>query len=140
MTLLGQFALWTALLLGVWGAVHRLLRPLAGRPELAALRDPPVLRPLRLLLVAPLSLWKGLITHDFNIEYVAALHLAGTCRPTTSSRRSGRGRRGRCSSGPLVLSLFARPGAVAHVARATRDLLPYVAGGHQRRGGLLRAR
>ena len=30
MTLLGQFALWAALLLGLWGVGHRLLRALAG--------------------------------------------------------------------------------------------------------------
>ncbi len=36
MTLLGQFALWAAFLLGLWCVLLSLLRPLAGPPELSA--------------------------------------------------------------------------------------------------------
>ena len=54
------------------------------------------------------------------------LHLAGTCRRTTSSRRSGPGRRARCSSGRWCSR--SSPAWRSCSRRGdTRDLMPYVA-------------
>ena len=72
MTLLGQFALWAAFLLGLWGVVFGFSGRWRDRPELAATVVRSVYAVLGCLVVASLALWKGLVSHDFNIEYVAA--------------------------------------------------------------------
>jgi len=72
MTLLGQFALWVALLVGLWCVAIAFSGRWRGRPELAATVTRSAYAIFGCLVVASLSLWKGLISHDFNIEYVAA--------------------------------------------------------------------
>ena len=72
MTLLGQFALWVALLLGVWSAAVAFSGRWQGREELRRSISGAVYGSFAALAVAALALWKGLVTHDFNIEYVAA--------------------------------------------------------------------
>ena len=59
MTLLGQFALWTALLVGIWAAAIGFSGRWQGRPELAATVIRSVYVLFGVLLVAAASLWKG---------------------------------------------------------------------------------
>ncbi len=87
MTLLGQFALWVAAAGRTLGRGDRVLRSLAGPSRAGSERRPLGLRRLRPAWWWRRSaLWKGLITHDFNIEYVSSytspepsrlLHLLG---------------------------------------------------------------
>jgi cytochrome c-type biogenesis protein CcmF len=72
MTLLGQFSLWVALLIGSWCVVLSLSGRWRDRPDLERVITRSVYAVCAALLIATLSLWKGLISHDFNIEYVAA--------------------------------------------------------------------
>lgn len=72
MTLLGAFALWAALILGLWCVIIAFAGRWRERPALAQSVVRAVYAVCGCLLVASLSLWKGLISHDFNIEYVAA--------------------------------------------------------------------
>ena len=72
MTLLGNFALWVTWLLGIWAAVAAFSGKWRGRPELTQSIIRSSYAMFGLLLVAALSLWKGLLSHDFNIEYVAS--------------------------------------------------------------------
>ena len=72
MTLLGQFALWTALIIGVWAAVIGFSGRWHGRPDLAQSVTRAVYAQFAVLAVAMASLWQGLISHDFNIQYVAS--------------------------------------------------------------------
>ena len=67
MTLLGQFALWAAFLLGLWGAVIAFAGRWRDRPEQAATVVRSVYAVLGCLVVASLALWKGLISHDFMV-------------------------------------------------------------------------
>ena len=75
MTLLGQFCLWIAILVGAWGAVVGFSGRWQGRPALAEAVIRSVYAVLGLMVVATICLWQGLISHDFNIEYVAGIHL-----------------------------------------------------------------
>ncbi len=99
MTLLGQFALWAAFLIGLWSVVISFSGRWRDRPELATTVVRSVYVIFACLVVATISLWKGLVTHDFNIEYVAA-YTSRNLPAISSCRRSGRARRDRCSSGP----------------------------------------
>ncbi len=126
MTLLGQFSLWVALLLGVWAAVVSFSGRWRDRPQLADSITGATYGIFAALAVASLALWKGLATHDFNIEYVAAY--------TSRNLPSGyifsafwAGQKGSLLFWAVVLSLF---GALAQLltARRYRPLLPYVGG------------
>ena len=72
MTVLGDFALWAALLLGVWCVTIAFTGKWQDRPELSRSVVRSVYAVCGCLIVASISLWKGLISHDLNIEYVAA--------------------------------------------------------------------
>ena len=72
MTLLGNFALWAALLFGIWGAVLAFSNRWQGRPEIALSVTRSVYAVFASCVVASIALWKGIIAHDFNIEYVWA--------------------------------------------------------------------
>src|SRR4051812_6437370 len=126
MTLLGQFALWVALLLGVWSAAVAFSGRWQGREELRGSISGAVYGTFAALAVAALALWKGLVTHDFNIEYVAAY--------TSRNLPSGyivsalwAGQKGSLLFWALVLSLFASLAQLL-TPRRYSALLPYVAG------------
>ncbi len=125
MTLLGQFALWAALLFGVWGAVIGFAGRWQQRPELARTVTRSVYAVLAALVVASIALWKGIIAHDFNIEYVWAY--------TSRNLPTGylvsafwAGQKGSLLFWSVVLSLFAAL-AQALTPRRHAPLLPYVA-------------
>src|SRR3989454_7211862 len=72
MTLLGNLALWLALLVGIWGALAGFVGGLKDRPDLARSARHAVFAMCAALLVAVVSLEWALFQHDFNVEYVAA--------------------------------------------------------------------
>jgi cytochrome c-type biogenesis protein CcmF len=126
MTLLGNFALWAALLFGIWGAVLSFSGRWEGRPDLTASVTRSVYAVFAALVVASIALWKGIVTHDFNIEYVWAY--------TSRNLPSGylfsafwAGQKGSLLFWAVVLAFFS---ALAQVLTPRRyaSLLPYVAG------------
>jgi cytochrome c-type biogenesis protein CcmF len=126
MTLLGQFALWAAFLLGLWCVAVAFSSRWRSRPDLAASVVRSVYAVFGCLVVASLALWKGLVSHDFNIEYVAAY----TSRNLPSYyifSAFWAGQKGSLLFWAVVLSLFA---SVAQLLSPRRyaHLMPYVAG------------
>ncbi|HSD61353.1 MAG TPA: heme lyase CcmF/NrfE family subunit [Burkholderiales bacterium] len=125
MTLLGQFALWMALLVGAWTALVGFSGRWHGRPELASSVTRAVYALWGVLLVAAACLWQGLITHDFNIEYVASY----TSRNLPSYyivSAFWAGQKGSLLFWAVVLSTFASLAQWLTPARY-RTLMPYVA-------------
>jgi cytochrome c-type biogenesis protein CcmF len=125
MTLLGQFALWAALLVGIWAAVIGFSGRWHGRPDLAQSVTRAVYAQCAVLVVAMASLWQGLISHDFNIQYVASYtsrNLPGYYIVTALWA----GQKGSLLFWATVLAIFA---ALAQWLTSTRyrALLPYVA-------------
>ena len=72
MTVLGNLALWLALLVGVWGALAGFVGGRQGRSDLAHSARRAVFAMCGALLVAVFALEWALFQHDFNVEYVAA--------------------------------------------------------------------
>ena len=66
MTLLGQFSLWVALLLGVWAVAIAFSGRWQDRPDLAASVTGAVYGMFGALAVASVALWKGLVAHDWD--------------------------------------------------------------------------
>jgi cytochrome c-type biogenesis protein CcmF len=126
MTLLGHFALWAAFLLGLWCVAIGFSGRWRDRPELAATVVRSVYAVLGCLVVASLALWKGLVSHDFNIEYVAAY----TSRNLPSYyvfSAFWAGQKGSLLFWAVVLSIFASLAQLL-TPRRYADLMPYVAG------------
>ena len=126
MTLLGQFALWAAFVLGLWCVVLSFSGRWQGRPELSATVVRSIYAITGCLIVASLALWKGLVSHDFNMEYVAAY----TSRNLPSSyifSAFWAGQKGSLLFWAVVLSLFASAAQLL-TPRRFAYLMPYVAG------------
>jgi cytochrome c-type biogenesis protein CcmF len=126
MTLLGQFALWAAFVLGLWAVTIAFSGRWRGRPELAATVVRSVYAVFACLVVASLALWKGLISHDFNIEYVAGY----TSRNLPSYyifSAFWAGQKGSLLLWAVVLSFFASLAQLL-TSRRYAYLMPYVAG------------
>ena len=126
MTLLGQFALWVALLAGLWSVAIALSGRWRDRPELAATVIRAVYAIFACLVVASLALWKGLISHDFNIEYVAA-YTSRNLPPYYIVSALWAGQKGSLLFWAVVLALFASLAQLL-TPRRYADLMPYVAG------------
>ncbi|MBA3659738.1 MAG: heme lyase CcmF/NrfE family subunit [Gemmatimonadales bacterium] len=126
MTLLGQFALWASLLLGLWTVALSFSGRWRARPELAVTITRSVYAIFGCLVVASISLWKGLISHDFNMEYVWA-YTARNLPSYFIVSAFWAGQKGSLLFWAVVLSLF---GALAQLLTSRRyaPLMPYVAG------------
>ncbi len=125
MTLLGEFALWMALLAGLWGAVIGFSGVWRRRPELGTTTIRSAYAVCAAMIVASIALWKGILTHDFNIEYVASY----TSRNLPDSyliTAFWAGQKGSLLFWGTVLGIF---GALtqALTSRRYRDLMPTVA-------------
>ena len=126
MTLLGQFALWAAFILGLWCVVLAFSGRWQGRADLSATVVRSIYAITGCLVVASLALWKGLISHDFNIEYVAAY----TSRNLPSAyifTAFWAGQKGSLLFWAVVLSIFASAAQLL-TPRRYAYLMPYVAG------------
>ncbi len=126
MTLLGQFALWAAFILGLWCVLLSFSGRWQGRPDLSATVVQSVYGIFGCLVVASLALWKGLITHDFNMEYVWAY----TSRNLPSAyifSAFWAGQKGSLLFWAVVLALFASAAQLL-TPRRYAHLMPYVAG------------
>jgi cytochrome c-type biogenesis protein CcmF len=126
MTLLGQFALWTALVLGVWCVALSFSGRWQGRPEVSAAVVRSIYAIFGCLVVASVALMKGLISHDFNMEYVWAY----TSRNLPSAyifSAFWAGQKGSLLFWAVVLALFASA-AQFLTSRRFAHLMPYVAG------------
>jgi cytochrome c-type biogenesis protein CcmF len=126
MTLLGQFALWAAFAIGLWCMLISLSGRWQGRPDLSGTVVRSVYAIFGCLVVASLALWKGLISHDFNMEYVWAY----TSRNLPSSyifSAFWAGQKGSLLFWAVVLSLFASAAQLL-TPRRYAHLMPYVAG------------
>jgi cytochrome c-type biogenesis protein CcmF len=126
MTLLGQFALWAALLLGLWCVAVSFSGRWQGRPELATSVVRAVYAIFACLVVASISLWKGLIAHDFNIEYVWA-YTSSNLPSYYIFSAFWAGQKGSLLFWAVVLSLFASAAQLL-TSRRYAGLMPYVAG------------
>src|SRR5436305_9968102 len=126
MTVLGNLALWLALLVGVWGALAGFVGGRPGRPDLAHSARRAVFAMCGALLVAVFALEWALFQHDFNVEYVAAYTSRNLPIFYTWSALYA-GQKGSLLFWATVLSVF---GSLALVLTPRRhaELLPTVAG------------
>ena len=126
MTLLGQFSLWLALFTAGWGAWVAFFGRWQERPELARTATRSAYGVAAALALAALCLWKGLLSHDFNIEYVAQ-YTARNLPTSYVLAAFWAGQKGSLLFWATILSLLGA-GAQSLTSRRHAALLPYVAG------------
>jgi len=126
MTVLGNLALWLALLVGVWGALAGFVGRRQARPDLAHSARRAVFAMCGALLVAVFALEWALFQHDFNVEYVAAYTSRNLPIFYTWSALYA-GQKGSLLFWATVLSVFGSL-ALVFTPRRHHELLPTVAG------------
>jgi cytochrome c-type biogenesis protein CcmF len=126
MTILGQLALWLALLIGAWGTFVGFYGGVKRQPELIASARRSTYALSGVLLVASAGLLVALLNHDFNVSYVASYTSRNLPTVYILSAFYG-GQAGSLLFWAVVLSIF---GALAQLltSRKYDHLLPYVAG------------
>lgn len=125
MTILGQLALWLALLVGAWGTGVGFYGGLRRRPELIESARRATYALCGLLVVASIGLLVALLKHDFNVAYVASYTSRSLPTVYVLSAFYG-GQAGSLLFWAVVLAIF---GALAQLltSRKYDYLLPYVA-------------
>ncbi len=125
MTILGNLALWMALLLAGWGVAVGFLGGRSRRPELIRSATRATYALCGILIVAGVALLTALLRHDFNVQYVWAYTSRDLPTVYTIAALYG-GQAGSLLFWALVLSVFA---ALAQwvTPRRYSHLLPYVA-------------
>jgi cytochrome c-type biogenesis protein CcmF len=126
MTLLGHFALWAGWLIALWAGVLGMSGWWRRSPELRASLTGSVYAVFACMVVASLALWYGLVTHDFNIEYVAS-YTSRTLPDYFVFSAFWAGQKGSLLLWAIVLALFSAM-AQFMTSRRHADLLPWVAG------------
>jgi cytochrome c-type biogenesis protein CcmF len=125
MTVLGNLALWVALLVALWGAVMGFAGGAQGRADLQASAIRAMYATTGALLVAVVSLEYALFTRDFNVEYVASYTSRNLPTFYTWSALYA-GQKGSLLFWSTVLSVFGAL-AMALTSGRHRVYLPYVA-------------
>lgn len=126
MILVGELALWVALLMAAWGAIVSFTGGRAGRPELIASGERAVHATFACVVLATTGLVVALVSSDFSFEHVASLTSANLpVAYKLSALWAGH-------AGPLLFWTFLLSVCAAIVVSTSgtrnRALSPYVAG------------
>jgi cytochrome c-type biogenesis protein CcmF len=126
MTDLGNIALWIALLIALWASVVGFVAGKTRRPDLMRSAERSIFAVWGLLVIASAGLMHALLTHDFNVEYVAAYTSRNLPVFYTWSAFYA-GQKGSLLLWALVVSTF---GSAALLINRKKypELMPYVAG------------
>jgi len=126
MILVGELALWVALLMAAWSAITSFAGGKLGRNDLVMSGERGVYATWMLIVAASLGLWTALLTHDFSFRYVAAHTSANLPAMYTFTSFWG-GQAGSLLFWALVLSTYSVIALYAN-RRQNRELMPYVSG------------
>jgi len=126
MTELGNICLWIALLIGLWGGAVAVMAGRTHRADLGRSAERSIFAMWGLLVIASAALMRALLTHDFNIEYVAAYTSRNLPVFYTWSAFYA-GQKGSLLLWALVVTTF---GSIALLVNRGKykELTPYVAG------------
>jgi len=126
MILVGELALWVALLMAAWCATVSFAGGTLGRADLVASGERAAYATGALVLVASAGLWTAILTHDFSLKYVASFTSSNLPTVYLIAAFWG-GQAGSLLFWTLILSAFT---AIALFTNRDRNrvLMPYVTG------------
>ena len=126
MTLVGELALWVALLMAAWGAIVSFAGGRQSRAELIASGERALYAVFVCVVLATAGTIVALVTSDFSFGYVASFTSANLpVAYKLSALWAGQG--GSLLFWTLLLSMHAAVVLITH-RMATREYMPYVAG------------
>ena len=126
MILVGELALWVALLMAAWCATVSFAGGKLGRADLIASGERAAYATVVLVILASVGLWTAILSHDFSLKYVASF--TSTNLPTVYLIASfWGGQAGSLLFWTLILAIFTAIAVFTNRAR-NRALMPYVTG------------
>lgn len=125
--LLGEVALWIALLMAAWSATVSFAGATQRRGDLVLSGERGVYATFGFVALASVGLWTALFAHDFSIKFVASYTSANL--PTVYTFTAfWAGQAGSLLFWCLILSLYAALAVFSGRGERTRAFMPYVAG------------
>ena len=126
MILVGELALWVALLMAAWCATVSFAGGKLGRADLIESGERAAYATVVLVILASIGLWTAILTHDFSLKYVASFTSSNL--PTVYLIASfWGGQAGSLLFWTLILAIFTAIAVFTKRAR-NRVLMPYVTG------------
>jgi cytochrome c-type biogenesis protein CcmF len=124
--LVGELALWVALLMAAWASTVSFAGGALHRDDLIASGRRGIYATFAMVLVASVGLWTALLTRDFSLEYVAG-HISANMPNVYVFTAFWSGQAGSMLFWALILSFYS---AIVVYANRERNaaLLPYAAG------------
>jgi cytochrome c-type biogenesis protein CcmF len=126
MILVGELALWVALLMAAWTATVSFSGGLQGRADLVRSGERAMYATFAFTLLASIGIWTALFTHDFSIKFVASYTSANLPKVYTFTAFWA-GQAGSLLFWALILTLYAAIAVFAN-RRSNRALMPWVTG------------
>jgi cytochrome c-type biogenesis protein CcmF len=124
--LVGELALWVALLMGAWAATTSFAGGALGREDLVASGRRGLYATTAMMILASIGLWTALLTHDFSLKYVASNTSANMPKVYIFAAFWG-GQAGSMLFWALILSVYSAI-AIRFVPAKARDLVPWACG------------
>jgi len=126
MILVGELALWVALLMAAWCATVSFAGGKLARADLVASGERAAYATGALVLTASIGLWTAILTHDFSLKYVASFTSSNLPTVYLIAAFWG-GQAGSLLFWTLILSAFTAVAVFTNRDR-NRVLMPYVTG------------
>jgi cytochrome c biogenesis factor len=126
MIVIGELALWVALLMAAWSTAVSYAGGMARRDDLTASGARALYATFAMLGLAAIGLWTALLSRDFSLEYVAG-HTSLLTPRLYAFTAFWLGRAGALLFPALVLSLYGTI-AIATSRRRNREIAPWVTG------------
>jgi cytochrome c-type biogenesis protein CcmF len=124
--LVGELALWVALLMAAWAATTSFAGGALGREDLVASGKRGLYATTAMMVLASIGLWTALLTHDFSLKYVASNTSANMPKVYIFAAFWG-GQAGSMLFWGLILSVYSAI-AIRFVPLKSRDLVPWACG------------
>jgi cytochrome c-type biogenesis protein CcmF len=124
--LVGELALWVALLMAAWATTVSFAGGALRRDDLVASGRRAIYATFAMVLVASIGLWTALLTRDFSLEYVAG-HISANMPNVYVFTAFWSGQAGSMLFWALILSFYSTI-AVYTSRERNAALLPYAAG------------
>ncbi len=125
--LLGEVALWVAMLMAAWSATVSFAGAAQNRADLVKSGERAVYATAGFVVLASVGLWTALFTHDFSIKFVASYTSANLPKIYTFTAFWA-GQAGSLLFWCLILSLYSAAAVATGKGERTRAFMPYVAG------------
>ena len=126
MILIGELALWVALLMAAWTMIVSFAGGSSRREDLIVSGYRAMYATFAMTLLASIGLWTALLTHDFSLKYVAG-HISSNMPTLYVFTAFWSGQEGSMLFWALILSFYSAI-AIYFAAQRNRELAPYAAG------------